>query len=156
LLILNYLVRSTVINSISKLNYASYDSPIAFFYCARSAAEPERANPANIMGALLRQLASSELDLPIKEPVAKEYEDRKKKVEGDFSRLKKLTVADCTELILKLTDETPATIIIDALDECDEDLRYELLEALDVIVCKSVEIVKIFVSSRDDIDIVSA
>lgn len=134
---------------------SSCSSSTAFFYCARSTAEPERAKPAEIMGALLRQLASSEPDLPIREPVAKEYEARVRTAGRDDSALKKLTVEDCTRLIMEVTKDHPATIILDALDECEKDTRYELLEAFDEIISRSVEVVKVFVSSRDDIDIVS-
>ena len=137
------------------LSPTSRISPTAFFYCARSTAEPERAKPIEIMGALLRQLASSKPDLPVKEPVAKEYETRKKKAEEDCSVLKRLTVEDCTRLIIEITKDTPVTIVIDALDECKENIRYELLEALDKIIGQSVKIVKVFVSSREDIDLVS-
>lgn len=147
-------IRSTVINSILENYSDSSASPIAFFYCVRNAAEPERATPVEIMGALLRQLASSKPDVPIKEPVAKEYESRKKKAEEDCSKLKKLTIEDCTRLIIELTRDNPGMIIIDALDECDENDK--LLEALDEIVSKSAEVVKVFVSSRDDVDIVSS
>lgn len=136
-------------------NSNSHTSPTAFFYCARSTAEPERAKPAEIMGALLRQLASSKPDLPVKEPVAKEYEARRKKAEDDCSSLKKLTVQDCTRLIVELTKDHPAIIILDALDECEESTRHELLEAFDEIISNSAEVVKVFVSSRDDVDIVS-
>ncbi len=136
-------------------NSTSRMSPNAFSYCARSTAEPERAKPIEIMGALLRKLASSKPDLPVKEPVAKEYEARKKKAEEDCSTLKKLTVEDCTRLILELIKDYLATIIVDALDKCEENTRHELLEALDDIISKSAEVVKVLVSSRDDIDIVS-
>ena len=134
----------------------SCTSSTAFFYCARSTAEPERAKPAEIMGALLRQLASSKPNLPVKEPVAKEYEARRKRSEEDCSALKKLTVQECTRLIIELTKKYPATIILDALDECEEDTRHELLGAFDEIISNSAELVKVFVSSRDDIDIVSS
>lgn len=107
------------------------------------------------MRAILRQLSSTQPDQPIKEPVAKEYESRKRKADEDYSKIRKLTLNDCTRLILALTNHSPATIIIDALDECDEFLRHELLEALDKIVSKSSEVVKVFVSSRDDVDIIS-
>lgn len=106
------------------------------------------------MGTLLRQLASSESDLSIKDPVVQEYEARKKMARGDYSSLKKLTVEDCTRLIIELTKNHPATIILDALDECEKSTRHELFEALDEIISKSAEVVKVFVSSRDDIDIV--
>jgi hypothetical protein len=135
-------------------NSASSAYSIAFFYCSRNAAEPERATPVEIMGALLRQLASSKPDVPIKEPVAREYEGRKKMAEDDCSKLKKLTIEDCTSLILELTLDNPAMIIIDALDECDEN--HKLLEALDKIISKSADVVKVFISSRDDVDIVSS
>ncbi|KAF7509247.1 hypothetical protein GJ744_008141 [Endocarpon pusillum] len=146
---------SIVINHVFEAHSALSAPPIAFFYCARNEAERERAMPVEVMRAILRQLASTKPDMPIKEPVAKEYEERKKKADEDCSSLRQLTVEDCTRLILALTNGRPATIIIDALDECDEDLRYELLDALDEIVSKSVQVVKVFVSSRDDVDIVS-
>ena len=107
------------------------------------------------MGALLRQLASVQSDLRIKDPVAEEYAARKRDAERDNSALKKLTVQDCTRLIIELTRQHPATIILDALDECEKDTRHELLEAFDEIISQSTEVVKVFVSSRDDIDIVS-
>ncbi|CAF9943521.1 MAG: hypothetical protein ALECFALPRED_000540 [Alectoria fallacina] len=144
---------STVINTMLDANSNSSTSLIAFFYCARNTAEPERAKPVEIMGALLRQLASSKPDLPVKEPVAKEYEMRRKKAEDDCSSLKKLTVQDCTRLIIELIKDHPALIILDALDECEENTRHELLEAFDEIISHSAEVVKVFVSSRDDIDI---
>ena len=144
--------RSSVINLMLESNTLT----TAFFYCARSTAEPERGRPAEIMGALVRQLCSSKPDQPVKGPVAREYEARKRKAEEDCSKIKKLTIEDCTRLIVELTQNFPATIIVDALDECEEETRHELLIAFDEILRKSAEVVKIFVSSRDDIDIVSA
>ena len=127
----------------------------AFFYCARSTAEPARAKPVEILCALLRQLCTSTSDQPVQNPVAREYEARKKKAEEDCSAIKRLTVEECTRLIIELTKDHPATIILDALDECEEITRHELLEALDSIISNSANVVKVFVSSRDDIDIVS-
>ena len=130
-------------------------SPTAFFYCARSTAEPERGKPAEILGAILRQLCSSKPDRPIRGPVAKEYELRSQKANEDCSRVRKLSVEDCRRLILELTEDNPATIIIDALDECEEETRHELLETLDIVISRSTELVRVIVSSRDDVDIVS-
>ena len=155
MLILKSSHRSMVINTINDATPNSSTSSTAFFYCARSTAEPERAKPAAIMSALLRQLASSQSDMPIKEAVVTEYEARKDLAAKDGSALKKLTVEDCTRLIVELANSHPLIIILDALDECEEDTRYELLEAFDEIISKSREVVKILVSSRDDVDIVS-
>ena len=66
----------------------------------------------------------------------------------------KLTITECEALVLELLRSNPATIIIDALDECDPARRYELLEVLDNIIQQSSNVVNIFVSSRDDNDIV--
>ncbi len=147
-LISNDWIRSTVIK------YADSAST-AFFYSARSTAEPARAKPVEILRALLRQLCSSDLDQPVNELIAREYKARKTEAEKDCSAIKRLTVKDCTRLIIELTKDDPATIILDALDECEEDTRYELLEAFDSIISSSGKVVKIFASSRDDIDIVS-
>ena len=46
------------------------------------------------------------------------------------------------------------TIVIDALDECDKTSRADLLQALERIVHYSSNLVKVFMSSRNDQDIV--
>ena len=56
-------------------------------------------------------------------------------------------------LILDILGDTPATIIVDALDECNPSRRHELLDSFDEIIQKSANVVKILVSSRDDGDI---
>lgn len=128
-------------------------APVAFFYCARNPAEPERSDPSEILRAILRQLCSSAKNEPIREPILNEYERRKENSAGDFPRT--LDEKDCLKLILMLTADNPATIVIDALDECDPKRRYKLLNGLRIIVQQSVNLVKIFVSSRDNRDIIS-
>ncbi|PLB46372.1 hypothetical protein P170DRAFT_215217 [Aspergillus steynii IBT 23096] len=141
---------SAVINNIQQHS----TSPVAYFYCNRSNAEGERSIPREIIRAILRQLASSDPDVPIKEPVVREYESRKEQAQKDGSSLRELTIEDCTKLIREITRSNPATIIIDALDECDQFTCHELLDALHDIVAGSEEVVKIFVSSRDDVDVI--
>ena len=107
------------------------------------------------MRSILKQLSSSKSADPIREPVARRYKElRKEADEIGYEELSKLTITDCEELILELLVSNPATIVIDALDECDPDRRHELLEALDRIIQESSNVVNIFVSSRDDNDIV--
>lgn len=65
----------------------------------------------------------------------------------------KLSLSECTELIINVLEQDPAIIIIDALDECDPLRRHSLLGALDRIIQESSGLVKVFVSSRDDEDI---
>ena len=85
------------------------------------------------------------------------YKKRREEADKDGSKLTKLEFEECVVLILDLLRTNPATIIIDALDECDpaKRNRNKLLRALDDIIEKSANIVKVFVSSRDDQDIAS-
>ena len=46
------------------------------------------------------------------------------------------------------------TVIIDAMDECNPTTRLQLLKALENVLQASSSLVKVFVSSRDDQDIV--
>jgi hypothetical protein len=82
------------------------------------------------------------------------YNKRKEEADMDGYPPARLSVTESMELIVTLADLNPATIIIDALDECDPNRRQELLQALDEIIQKSANLIKVFVSSRDDIDIV--
>ncbi|RDW62024.1 hypothetical protein BP6252_11457 [Coleophoma cylindrospora] len=82
------------------------------------------------------------------------YQDRKEEAQDDGCDPLQLTTAECVEVILELLKDNPAVIFIDALDECDPVRRHELLEALDEIIECSENLVKVFVSSRDDNDIV--
>ena len=127
---------------------------MAYFYCARNAAEPERANPDEIMRSILKQLSYTTLQQPIREPVAGKYKERKEEADNDGCEPTKLTLQECEGLILALLETNPATIVIDALDECDPARRSELLLALDRIREKSASLLKVLVSSRDDQDIV--
>jgi hypothetical protein len=147
--------RYCVIECLNKHNSSNAASaPIAYFYCARNAAELERADPDEIMRSILRQLSCTTLQCPIREPVAGTYRQKKEEAENDGSEPAKLTLQECVEHILALLETNPATIIIDALDECDPARRHELLLALDRIREESASLVKVFLSSRDDQDIV--
>ena len=66
-----------------------------------------------------------------------------------------MRIGESCELIIQLAQHYPmVTIVIDALDECDPENRTDLLYTLETILRDSPSLVKIFVSSRDDQDIV--
>ena len=124
-------------------------APIAYFYCARNAAEPERANPESVLLSIARQLSGSDITKPICGATAQRYAGlRKKGLDG-----RKLSRQETVALILELLENSPATLVIDALDECDPSRRHELFSSLDRIIQNSANVVKILVSSRDDGDI---
>jgi len=127
-------------------------APIAYFYCVRNDAEPERANPDEILRSILEQLSCSKSGLPIREPVVQAYTEKKEEARG--GNPEKLMRDETVEVILALLESNPATIIIDALDECDSARRQDLLLDIQRIIRESASLVKFFVSSRDDHDIV--
>jgi hypothetical protein len=108
--------------------------------------------PDEILRCILEQLSSSEVSEPIREPVARKYAEKKKEAKG--RNPEKLMLDEAVDVILALLETNPATIVIDALDECDPNSRRELLDALDTIIHESASLVKVFASSRDDGDIV--
>lgn len=65
-----------------------------------------------------------------------------------------LTLDETIQLLLEIFELNPVTIVIDALDECNPSERYHLLSALDITFTDSGSLVKVFVSSRNDGDIV--
>lgn len=129
-------------------------APIAYFYCSRNSAEPERSNPDEILRSILRQLTVSHGSSPrVHETVLQEYERRQAVANVDGFGITKLQTADCLKLIIDTTVADPATIVIDAVDEIHPSSRHVLLSGLTQIVQDSLSIVKVFVTSRDDSNI---
>lgn len=143
--------RSIVIEDAQKAFYDGQSPPPAFFYCSRNTAEPMRSNPDSIVASIARQLSNLEPEHPLLPPVVAAYTKREK--EGFASG--SLDIEESRALILQLVEQYQlTTIVIDALDECDPERRADLLESLEEILQESTSLVKIFVSSRDDQDIV--
>ncbi|KAL9612145.1 MAG: hypothetical protein Q9167_003261 [Letrouitia subvulpina] len=129
-------------------------APIACFYCGRSSAEPQRSDATEVLRAILKQLMCCDPKWQIDSTVAKEYKSRKQEAEKDESDIARLDIDETTQKIIDITAKPPTTIFIDALDECWPEERYRLLRALDILLDESVHLVKVFVSSRDNMDIV--
>ncbi|PGH18939.1 hypothetical protein AJ80_04266 [Polytolypa hystricis UAMH7299] len=123
---------------------------VAYFYCVKNSAEPERAQCEAILASLVRQLTCATPNGPILDPVRLQYEEETADFEGNS-----WTIEESTDLLIKLSSLYPSVIfILDALDEVDILDRPELLTALTAIMQQSSGLVKIFISSRDSIDIV--
>jgi hypothetical protein len=124
---------------------------VAYFYCKRNNNEPDRQNPDAILRAIVKQLASAEPGLSLQPAIVEEYRLREREGFAKGS----LNLKASYETILKLTEVYPQiTIILDALDEINVTTRDSLIKGLHHLVQKSSNLVKIFVSSRDDDDIV--
>jgi hypothetical protein len=127
----------------------SEQGALVYFYCKRD--EPDRQDPTKIMQSLVRQLSVQLPEHGVPGPISDEYEQREKNA---FSS-RHLSFQECQKLIISLLDIYPqTTIAIDALDEIDRKSRKPFLESLSTIAQASRNLVKIFVSSRDDDDII--
>ena len=122
---------------------------LAYFYCNR--AEDNRREPQSILNALVQQLAQTESEEnKLLKPVVDIYLDREKRGQ----RSSRLSLGESQKLLVQLTDIYPqTTICIDALDEVETETRLLLLKALKDVIEKSKNLVKIFATTRMDIDI---
>jgi hypothetical protein len=143
---------SSVVIEDALARYKAGDSPQpVFFYCSRNPAEPARSDPQAVLASLARQLSCLEPGKPLLKPTVSLFEE--KEAEGFASG--SLQMDESLQLILQLIEQYPiTTIVIDAMDECNPEKRHELLKALEKILQNSSSLVKIFVSSRNDQDIV--
>lgn len=120
----------------------------AYFYCNRD--EPDRRKPEIIMSTIVKQLAALSPEGPLQSIIIQEYESRKAK----YGAASPLNFTDAYNLAKTLCDLYPqSSIVVDALDECDQHSRHDLLHALHDLAANSSSLVKIFVTSRLDEDI---
>lgn len=136
---------STVIDRIQS-QVATKNEGFAFFYCRNG--DELRSQPLSILQSFVRQL-STNVQNP--ESVQTKLRDavRQARDKGTNFRLQQ-----CREQILaSLNIYARSTLVIDALDECDPDSRYELIEALNSLLSNAKMPVKIFISSRPDPDL---
>ncbi|KAF2463404.1 uncharacterized protein BDR25DRAFT_362944 [Lindgomyces ingoldianus] len=137
-------------NALESFKAGNNPQPV-FFYCSRNAAEPTRADPKVILASLARQLSSPELGNRLLKPAVDLFNIK----EADGFASGSLELEESCKLIMQLIEQYPlTTIVIDAMDECDPSKRRELLKTLEQILRDSSSLVKMFVSSRDDQDIV--
>lgn len=123
---------------------------LAYFYCSRNTSELQRADPQKILACIARQLSSASPDHPIAHPAISLY-NKLRSVDGSREIL---SIPELVELILELTSlYSRTTIILDALDECNPETRWEIVDALNDIVADSTGLVKVFISSREEGDL---
>lgn len=121
---------------------------LAYFYCKQG--ESRLSEPEAILRSLVRQLSSKVPGPGLQKPTVTAYEN--KTTNGKFDD--GLGTEQCVSLIVELVDlNLQSTIVVDALDECNNDTRHDLFRALRTIIETSTSLVKIFLSSRNDDDI---
>ena len=126
------------------------DEAIAYFYCSRTSNDTRQRNAKSILLSLLRQLAAPLPGLPLRSSVISVY-NRETTRGGTEARLSLSEVAVLLDSLLQ-NHYKSVTIVIDALDECD-NTRMALLETLTQLTYNPKRIVKTLVASRNDPDI---
>ncbi|MCJ1313661.1 hypothetical protein MMC25_007340 [Agyrium rufum] len=123
---------------------------LAYFYISKNPSETFRADASTIFRCLVQQLGVSSAS-SINDSVWNKYEGSKEA----YGEARKMTTNDCVEIITSMTDTLPLYLIIDALDEMPIEQLNELLRGLKSIARNARREVKIFVSSRNDLNTTS-
>ncbi|OJD14083.1 hypothetical protein AJ78_05529, partial [Emergomyces pasteurianus Ep9510] len=138
---------SRVIDDIrGALKINSNDEGFAFFYCNRN--EAVRREPLEVLRSFVRQLSSTANNQHAVQTCIRQYYIQSRQEASEP------TINDCRKLLLDLINIYPkTTLILDALDECEDHSRSVVIEFFQYLVSQAARPVKIFISSRPDIDI---
>ena len=101
---------------------------VSCFYIDFAAREEQ--SPTNILGSLLQQILVGLGEIPDK--INRTFQDHKKGIGG-----RKLQVTQIVKMLQTVTSLQPTFICVDALDECVEGHRPEILDSLRQILEKS-------------------
>jgi hypothetical protein len=108
------------------------------------------------MRSLARQFAIVDRErLKVHESITLEYARREAEAKLDGFEKPRLRATECTDLILNILGANPAVIIVDGVDEVEEHRRHELLNELIRIRDESASVVKVFLSSRENSNVMA-
>ena len=114
------------------------NTAVACFYVDFAAREEQ--SPTNMLGSLLKQIVGGLEKIP--DEIRKTFQDYKKVIGG-----RGLRVPEIVEMLETVTSLQPTYICVDALDECMERHRPEVLDSLRQILEKSPN-TRIFLTGR--------
>lgn len=121
-------------------------APCAYFYCAASPFEPDRATASKILRSIIRQLTVDSNKCTVNQVALSVYDRETLKAHKWRTEPPKLGIVDCVTLLSDLTAVNPAYIAIDELDSVE---RAKVLEALQPVISRSPSVVNVFITSRD-------
>ena len=114
---------------------------VACFYVDFAAREEQ--TPTNMLGSLLKQIVGRLEGIP--DEISQTFRDHKKAIGGRGPR-----VHEIVKMLQTVTALRPTFICVDALDECVEGHRPEVLDSLRQILAKSPK-TRIFLTGRQHI-----
>jgi Cdc6-like AAA superfamily ATPase len=136
---------SKVIDHIQSQLETSPSHGFAFFYCNRN--ETGRREPLSILRSYVRQLS---IATGISDGIRKGLKDLYQDMRMKSSDIGFDTCKQHLHEAVSLYDKT--TIVLDALDECEPNSRFQIIDMIDSLLSHSKR-VNVFVSSRRDRDI---
>lgn len=133
-------------------------APFSYFYCSKTDSEPERSSVDEILRSILRQLTITDAGTQpgVRCFLDNEFEHRSKSARLSGLDLPKLKRKECVDLIIQLVEDDPITIVLDAIDEVQDAQRVHLFDALNRILSQAANVVKIFLTSRNDVEVPSS
>jgi len=119
-------------------NAKEQDIAVACFYIDYAARKEQ--SPTNVLGSLLKQIVGGLEKVP--DEIRQAFQHHKRVIGG-----RRLRVAEIMEMLQTVTSLQPTFICVDALDECAEGHRVEILDSLRQILEYS-QTTRIFLSGR--------
>ncbi|KAF4963269.1 hypothetical protein FSARC_8707 [Fusarium sarcochroum] len=148
---------SLVVDSLLAVNALQPNSsPFAYYYCLNTDSEPERSSTDGILASILRQLAITESQNGVRDFLVSDFRRCSKSARLRALDLPKLTRKECVDLIIQVANEDPITILVDAIDQIEDEQQYSFLECLAQVMSEASNVVKVLVTSRNGVEVLSA
>jgi len=131
-------------------------TPFAYFYCFESDSEPERSSADGILRSILRQLAITDAQSDVRDFFYSDYQRRSRSALLQGLDLQKLSRKECVDRIIQVASEDPITILLDGIEQVEDESCDILLQSLSDIMSRAENVVKVLVTSRNSLDILSS
>ncbi|RBR10743.1 hypothetical protein FVER53590_30372 [Fusarium verticillioides] len=148
---------SVIVDSLRAARSSQPEStPFAYFYCLESESEPERSSVDGILHSILRQLAITETQSDVRDFFYSDFRRRSRSAVLRGLDLPKLSRKECADRIVQVANEDPITILLDGVEQVEDESCYVLLQSLSDIMSRAANVVKVLVTSRNSLDILSS
>ncbi|KAM5354438.1 hypothetical protein ACJ41O_001087 [Fusarium nematophilum] len=125
---------------------AQHDEGFAFFYCDRS--DLARRKLHSILRSYIRQLSVTPRHPESIHQAPYNLYEKGGNIQAG------ITADDCKKMLVEIVNTYPrTTLVLDALDECDEETRQDLIGVFGYLIDHSERVLKIFIASRPEHDI---
>ena len=137
--------RSAVVNEL-QLQSQFESHAIAYYYC--DYADQATLVSRNIIGSLLHQLLyNKQLSAGVADEIQHVFaDDNALPTQQEFKDI----------LIATMSVIPNFSLIIDGLDECDKEIRRDVLSLINWIIEQKISVVRVYVSSQSDVQILNA